>query len=99
MIYILFLLMFIMIVYFNSHKHENFETTSNIEQTLGEPTREIMSENLEILSDSQFSNVDVYLNDENPFIEGETSGLEKCFNYCNGTCVEFGITGTAMCFP
>lgn len=33
-------------------------------------------------------------------VEGKkNSGLRKCLNTCKGNCVEFGITGSAWCFP
>jgi len=62
-------------------------------------TSDIMSDKMEILMDPVFSNVTVFNNDSNPYIKGEHIGLAKCLAECNGNCVEFGITGTATCFP
>lgn len=62
-------------------------------------TNDIMSESLDILLDPVFSNIIVYNNDENPYVEGEQIGLAKCLDRCNGKCVEFGVTGIATCFP
>jgi len=62
-------------------------------------TSDIMSDKMEILMDPVFSNVIVFNNDLNPYVKGEQIGLAKCLAECNGNCVEFGITGTATCFP
>jgi hypothetical protein len=59
----------------------------------------VYSEYINILGDPLFSNVALYNNDDNPYVLGEESGLEKCMNQCDGNCVEFGVTGIAYCFP
>ena len=46
------------------------------------------------LNDALFDDIIPYENDE----EGRL-GLDKCLEYCNGTCLEYGITGNANCFP
>jgi len=35
---------------------------------------------------------------EYDFKEGEVSGIERCYNECNGNCLEYGLTGFAWCF-
>ena len=59
----------------------------------------LYSERIKMLDDPLFSNVGLYNNDANPYVVGEESGLEKCLYYCNGNCVEFGISGISFCFP
>lgn len=47
-----------------------------------------------LLDDPLFSDVKEYNNDNDGRL-----GLDKCLEYCNGHCVEFGQTGIAYCFP
>lgn len=55
---------------------------------------------IDILQDPFFSNIIVYNNDDNPYYPNQMTGYEKCLRNCkNGTCVEFGVSGTAFCFP
>ena len=42
----------------------------------------------------QFDDMIVYDNEPNGRL-----GLDKCIELCKGYCVEFGLTGTAYCFP
>lgn len=42
----------------------------------------------------QFDDIVVYDNDKDGRI-----GLDKCIENCNGYCVEYGMTGSANCFP
>lgn len=51
-----------------------------------------------LLEDPSFSDVIFYTNDDNPYVDNQKIGLQKCFDQCNGTCVEFGITGSSFCF-
>jgi hypothetical protein len=81
-----------------SKTSENYYNTLTKEQS-NPLTKDIMSESMDILLDPVFSNIVVYNNDENPYAKGEQIGLAKCLDKCNGTCVEFGITGIATCFP
>ena len=83
---------------FESKTPENYYNTSTKEQS-NLLTKDIMSESIDILLDPVFSNVIVYNNDENPYVDGEQIGLAKCLDRCDGTCVEYGITGIATCFP
>jgi hypothetical protein len=32
------------------------------------------------------------------YVEGEVSGIEKCYNECKGTCLEYGLSGSGWCF-
>lgn len=42
----------------------------------------------------QFDDMIVYDNDADGRL-----GLDKCIEKCNGYCVEYGLTGSAYCFP
>jgi hypothetical protein len=70
------------------------------------PTEKVQSgSTLSFLTDPQFSDVKVYENDDN--YENDINnniiqklGIEKCMEDKNcETCVEFGITGKAFCYP
>ncbi len=50
----------------------------------------------EIKDDKLFNDIIHYENDNENY--GRT-GLDKCIEKCNGTCVEYGPTGAATCFP
>ena len=50
----------------------------------------------EIGNDALFSDVIYFKSD--PVIDGEY-GIEKCMKSCKGTCVEYGITTNAHCYP
>lgn len=47
-----------------------------------------------LLDDPLFGDVKEYNNDDDGRL-----GLDKCLEYCNGNCLEFGQTGVAYCFP
>lgn len=51
---------------------------------------------IDLLEDASFSDVQFFRSEP---IWGQETGLQKCMNICNGTCVEFGMTNDAMCFP
>lgn len=53
---------------------------------------------INILQDVNFKDTIFYTNDEDPYKFGNKLGLQKCFDNCNGVCVEFGVTGNAFCF-
>lgn len=48
---------------------------------------------LEYDPDKLFTDVVIYNNSD------DRMGLDKCLGSCDGTCVEFGQTGVAHCFP
>jgi hypothetical protein len=47
-----------------------------------------------LLNDKVFSDIITYQNNSDGRV-----GLDKCYEDCKGTCVEYGITGIAQCFP
>lgn len=53
---------------------------------------------IDILQDASFKDTIFFTNDEDPYADGKQLGLQKCFDQCKGTCVEFGVTGNAFCF-
>ena len=53
---------------------------------------------IDILQDANFKDTKFYTNDDDPYTFGNKLGLQKCFDECNGVCVEFGVTGNAFCF-
>jgi hypothetical protein len=53
----------------------------------------------QILDDPTFQDVVVYPNDDDPYADGQTSGIDKCLSKCNGKCVEFGVSGIGFCYP
>lgn len=69
-------------------------TNSTGQSTLTPPT--LYDSNL--MNDSLFKDVVYYENDIRGDVYGRI-GLDKCLENCNGTCLEFGVTGNAYCFP
>jgi hypothetical protein len=59
--------------------------------------------NQSLFDDSLFADVKTFNNDEEIYCVDKCScgrlGIDKCLDYCDGKCVEFGITGKAFCFP
>jgi hypothetical protein len=53
----------------------------------------------QVLYDPTFQDVITYNNDDNPYEIGQSNGINKCLNFCDGSCVEFGQTGIAFCYP
>jgi len=55
---------------------------------------------IQLNTDPLFSNVKMYENDDNDDFFTQKLGITKCIEdkNCN-MCVEFGVTGTAYCFP
>lgn len=53
----------------------------------------------DLFHDPLMSDVTYFPNDEN-INDGGELGIYKCFEECtNGSCVEYGVTGNAHCFP
>ncbi len=81
------LIIILIIIFFECHQKKEHLT-----QTL--------ESKIDLLADPLFSDVTLYKNDDNPYEPGQKTGYEKCLRNCNkGTCVEFGLSGAAFCFP
>ena len=87
---IFFLIIIFVLIYYCSYKIENLEIDS---------TQKGDTKKIEILDDTLFNDVVTYHNDDDPYSENGKIGLEKCLDNCIGNCVEFGVTGTTLCFP
>lgn len=53
------------------------------------------SKNL-MFNDNLFNDVIMYKSDQKDLLK---AGIYECIEKCNGTCVEYGVTGNAFCFP
>lgn len=52
----------------------------------------------QLLDDKLFADVQTY--DNTYYKDGAVElGLNKCLKACTGTCLEYGVTGVAHCFP
>ncbi len=96
---IIILLYFFSINTLLSHEHLQNITNNTIVNDDKKKYSTIYSESIQLLDDPLFSDVILYNNDPDPYKNGQKSGLQKCFDNCNGVCVEFGISGIAYCFP
>ena len=102
MLLLFYIYVFIKYKYYRCNKHndEYFSTSitpiASINPT--DPTKDTktMTRQIDLLEDKSFDDVIFYRSEP---IWGEETGLQKCLNNCNGTCVEFGVTGDCMCFP
>lgn len=83
------------------HQKENLQNTdstnkdANQTNTNGDKSKTLVRQ-IDILEDGSFSDVVLYKSEH---IIGQSTGLDKCLEKCNGTCVEFGYSGDTMCFP
>jgi hypothetical protein len=60
--------------------------------------KENVTTELMFLDDNLFNDVIMYDN-EDPWDINTKLGIQKCAEKCNGNCVEYGVTGSAFCFP
>ena len=111
---LLFVFLVAVLVYYKTY-YEQFDSASNsrlntisdsrLDTTISEivPIEKVQSgTGKNFINDNLFNDVIYHENDVDIDIPGGKTGLEKCFESCNktnGTCVEFGITGNAFCFP
>lgn len=93
------ILVYGMIMYNVHHSNKRYEIyNENINEHFGTDLIKSDKEfHIKSLSD-QFPNV-VYYENDNLLnnVDGEL-GTEKCNKFCNGRCVEFGVTSNAWCF-
>lgn len=59
---------------------------------------DVLKENIPILGDSLFDNTVTYINDDLWLNPSSKTGIQKCKEVCEGRCMEYGITGHALCF-
>lgn len=52
-----------------------------------------------IFSDPAFSDLIIYKNTINTHNVVLQTGIDKCLKSCDGTCMEYGLTGIGVCFP
>jgi hypothetical protein len=86
----------------NTETTENTENTENFVSNTNDINKKKqfgLLNNNDLITDSLFSNVVIYNNDKNPYAKDGMLGIDKCMKECDGSCVEFGITGTGWCFP
>lgn len=100
---LVFIVIFVLI-YFNLSKPRYELTISeHLENTNSQETIDAMkkadTKKIDILDDPLFKDVVFYQNDDDVYLEGKKTGLDKCLDICTGKCVEFGMTSTAFCFP
>ena len=104
-IFIILLLILLVISYKRNYKFDNFGSIDKIKKSFftggglgtGDGIQlENIKSGLNSYDDKTFDDVKEYLSDKKDFGE---SGLYKCLTGCNGTCVPYGPTGNAHCFP
>jgi len=107
-IFIILLLILLWISYRRNYKFDNFGSISSSQSRLnnfyangglasGNGIKlENIKSGLTSYDDKTFDDVKEFLCDIKDFGE---SGLYKCLIGCNGTCVPYGPTGDAHCFP
>jgi hypothetical protein len=80
-------------------KQSQYEFMESLNDTL--KTKDILTVP-DIIIDPLFEDIIFYQNDkiiDYPTYNLGKLGLHKCFELCDGSCVEFGMTGNCLCFP
>ena len=100
-IFIILLLILLWISYKRNYKFDHFSSLDDFYSSGGLGSgKGIKLENIKSgltsYDDKTFDDVKEFLSDKKDFGE---SGLYKCLVGCNGTCVPYGPTGDAHCFP
>ena len=94
MLLLVIILIIIVILFFNNNqpKSEGFENNHVSFYRL--------PNNQPLEDDTLFRNTVMYNNDDNPYLPGQETSLEKCLKGCkNGRCVEMGPGSATICFP
>lgn len=84
-IIILFLLMFVLISLAKKNKEK-----------FGGIKLEYIKSGSVSFDDKLFNDVTMYKSDMKDL---QKAGIYECLEKCKGTCVEYGVTGNAFCFP
>lgn len=106
-IVIFFLLMFLIYIIIKKldlhHNHNKYNeqfgsanSTDSANSTNPANKTKTVINPIDILEDKSFEDVVFYRSEP---VWGEETGLQKCLENCNGTCMEFGVTNDSMCFP
>lgn len=94
-IFIILLLIFLWISYKRNYKFDYFYADGGLGSGKGIMLENIKS-GLTSYDEKTFNDVKEFLSDKKDFGQ---SGLYKCLVGCDGTCVPYGPTGDAHCFP
>ena len=94
-IFIILLLILLWLSYRRNYKFDHFYADGGLGSGKGIKLENIKS-GLTSYDDKTFDDVKEFLSDKKDFGE---SGLYKCLVGCDGTCVPYGPTGDAHCFP
>ena len=103
---IITLILIIIFYYLYKNNYEHMQTNSNDEKKYDKTNMknitlsEQVTNPIQLNTDPLFSNVIMYQNDDNYDFFTQKLGINKCIEdkKCH-TCVEFGVTGAAYCFP
>ena len=82
------IIVYVVLTYFTT-KTDNFDPLTKV---ITDRTPQALQK------DTLFSDIIVYENEYDDNGIGRV-GLDKCLEYCDGACVEYGVTGIAQCFP
>jgi hypothetical protein len=102
---ILFVFLVGVVIYFGDKEEFDVGGNPKSDKTISQvvPIEKVQSgTGKNFINDNLFNDVIYYENDVDIDVPNGQTGLEKCFGACaktSGTCVEFGITGNAFCFP
>lgn len=105
---IIFIILLLILLWISYKRNYNFDTFKSISNSVSNfyangglgTGKGIKLENIKSgltsYDDKSFDDVKEFLSDTKDFGD---SGLYKCLTGCKGTCVPFGHTGDAHCFP
>jgi len=88
---IVIIILVLVIVFFRIS--ENFITADSTDEGL---VQENIKTGSRTFDDKLFDDVITY---KSSLTDTKDTGVFKCLEQCKGNCVEYGVTGTAYCFP
>ena len=88
---ILIIVLLLVIIFFRIS--ENFITADSTDKGL---VQENIRTGSRTFDDPLFNDVITY---KSSLTDTRDTGVYKCLQSCKGNCVEYGVTGTAYCFP
>jgi hypothetical protein len=99
MLLLIILLFIIVILFFNNNSGSGSES-EGFENAHARVSFYRRPNNQPLEDDTLFRNVVTFNNDNDPWLPGQQSSLEKCMKNCtNGKCVEMGHGSSTICFP